>query len=130
MSEDSPEHLPRRYWVDVGFQRGRKRYELQQVGFKRQPSGHFVYKTRRLDQALQAVEIAQTILSGNNGHFVLIRVSTQPLCLSCGALLKFSGRRCDVCMSSNIENSGWLNISTGKIEFEKRGKNKILGDDV
>ena len=121
MSEECSELLPRRYWVDVGFQRARKRHELQQVGFKRQPSGHNVYKTKRLEKALQAVEIAKSIVGGNNGHSVQIRVSTQPLCLDCNALLKFSSERCCDCGSFNIERTGWLNLSTKRIEFEKRG---------
>lgn len=123
MTEECPELLPRRFWVDAGFQCVQKRRrDLQESGFMKQPSGHYVYKTGQLENALQAVETAKSIVGGNNGHFVLIRVSTQPHCLDCNALLKFSSERCDDCGSFNIERGGRLNLSTQQIEFEKRGE--------
>lgn len=124
MSEECPELLRRRFWVDAGFQCVQKRRrDLQESGFMKQPSGHYVYKTGQLENALHAVKIAKTIVGGNNGNnFALIRVSTQPHCLDCNALLKFSSDRCDLCGSFNIERGGWLNLSTKRIEFEKRGE--------
>lgn len=143
MNEDEqpcPELIPRRYWVDVGdwndlptlsfrerFYRAQKRYDLQEAGFRKQSTGNFVYKTTRLDKVLRMVTIAKSILGPNNGYSEEIRVSTQPLCRSCGALLRFSDTRCGDCGSFNIEHPGRLNIDTCKIEFEKferRGRRK------
>jgi len=118
MSEECPELLPRRYWVDAGIQFLRKRRrDLEKLGFEEERS-RFLYKTWELDDVFRVVRIAKMILGGD-GRFVLIRVSTQPLCLSCNALLKFSSKRCENCGSFNIERGGWLNLSTKKIEFEK-----------
>ena len=122
VSEESmPEEIVRRYWVTTSYCKGVEiRAQLKEIGLKKANGPRMVLKTTDKNVAFMAVGLAETII-GYNGH--LVKVSTQPKCLTCGAFLPFRTKKvCPDCGSRNLERAGVVRFPEKKIVFEGRGR--------
>jgi len=138
-TRECPEILHRRFWININsnlfiddqrlnfksrFIRKESISVLIGIGFRQdRQSRNYTYKSTSVRKILRAYHLLQEILDTNGYSSQVIQISTQPICRSCGKLLKFSARECSECGSRNIEPAGRFDPVSCKITFEgKKGE--------
>jgi hypothetical protein len=74
-------------------------------------------KTTDFNETLSVIAIVEKLIK-NSGHFVQLKTTTQPVCLSCGKFLQFSDKKCS-CGSDRIEHSGFFDPKINRVFFKE-----------
>jgi ribosomal protein L40E len=133
---ECPEQITRRFWISLSanlfeddkrltFERRMILREsvksLIGIGFRENRLTHrFTYRSTNMAKILRVYNLTKDVLNLNGYSCEVIAINTQPLCKTCGELLRFSARVCNKCGSKNIEKQGKFDPETCEITFKRR----------